>query len=182
MLDGARLDAIVQAVADELPGDWLLVGGAAVALWLDPRRVTEDLDLIGFQGTPAERWALMELGERQGLPVEAVNSAADFFVFRIADWRDHIVLLRTGAAGRVYRPDATLLIELKLGRLTEQDLADCLAAIAASFEPEPPLDRERLLRVSATLSPTEDAALAARRARLRDALAGFGAGPERGGV
>jgi hypothetical protein len=31
-LDATRLKAIVQSVADRLPGDWLLVGGALVAL------------------------------------------------------------------------------------------------------------------------------------------------------
>jgi hypothetical protein len=31
-LDAIRLDAIVQRVVDRLPGDWLLVGGALVAL------------------------------------------------------------------------------------------------------------------------------------------------------
>ena len=45
--DRAAIDRVVSAIADELEGDWLLVGGALVALWLEPRRVTEDIDVIG---------------------------------------------------------------------------------------------------------------------------------------
>ncbi len=71
-------------------GEWLLVGGALVSVWVEPRRVTEDIDLIGLTGAPDERLALMDAVFSLGLPVEAVNSAADFFVHRISGWRDEI--------------------------------------------------------------------------------------------
>jgi len=83
-LDHARLDLIVQAVADRLSGDWLLVGGGLVSLWLKPRRVTEDVDMVAIDGSGADRFALLGLAVDLGLPVEALNSAADFFVHRIA--------------------------------------------------------------------------------------------------
>ena len=103
------------AVCERLDGEWLLLGGALVALWLEPRRVTEDVDLIGLRGTADERYALMELATELGLPVEAVNSAADFFVRRIPDWRAELVELRRGAGATVYRPSVTLFLLLKLG-------------------------------------------------------------------
>jgi hypothetical protein len=114
-LDAKRLDALVQHVADRLDGDWLLVGGALVALWLDARRVTEDVDLVGIAGTGADRLALLGLATDLGLPVEALNSAADYFVYRIPDWREHLPLLRTGKAGRIFRPSAirSALAELR---------------------------------------------------------------------
>jgi hypothetical protein len=68
-LDRAGIERIVAAVADELPGDRLLVGGALAALWLEPRRVTEDVDIVGLGGAGAERLALLELADRLGLPV-----------------------------------------------------------------------------------------------------------------
>jgi len=109
-LDRARLDSVVQALVDGLDGDWLLVGGAAIALWLEPRRVTEDIDLVPLRPTGGERLALMELAESVGLPIEAVNSAADFFVRRVPGWDRDVVLLRRGRRGAVYRPDATLMV------------------------------------------------------------------------
>lgn len=133
-LDRARIDEVITAVADRVAGEFLLVGGGAVALWLEPRRVTEDIDIIGFNGDARERFALMDVASDLGLPIEAVNSAADFFVFRIPDWRAHVVPLRRGRSGTVYRPDATLLLLLKVARLSETDLDDCLAVLRAHAE------------------------------------------------
>ena len=133
-LDRARIAEVVTAVADELTGDFLLVGGALVALWLDPRRMSEDIDIIGFEGESRERFALMELAQRHGLPIEAVNSAADFFVFRIADWREQVEVLQAGARGRVFRPTPTLFLLLKVGRLSETDLDDCVSLLRHAQE------------------------------------------------
>ena len=88
MLDRDRLEELLQAMAERLEGDWLLVGGALVALWLEPRRITEDIDIVGLGGTQGERLSLMEFAESQGLPIETVNSAVDFFVQRIPGWRN----------------------------------------------------------------------------------------------
>jgi len=126
-LDRDRLEDIIQALGNRLDGDWLLVGGALVALWVEPRRVTADIDLVGLGGTMAERLALMEAAEGLGLPVEALNSAADFFVRRVAGWREEIEPFRRGRRATIHRPTPTLFLLLKLARLSEQDLADCLA-------------------------------------------------------
>ena len=128
--DRERLEALLAAMAERLHGDWLLVGGALAALWLDePGRTTEDVDLIGLSGAPEERLALMQLAQEMGLPIEAVNSAADFFVRRISGWEEEIEIFRTGPKTRIYRPTPTLFLLLKLDRLSEQDLGDCLATI-----------------------------------------------------
>jgi hypothetical protein len=65
-LDRARLERVVEAIAERLPGDWLLVGGALVALWLEPRRTTEDVDIVGLGGTTDERLALLRLAAELG--------------------------------------------------------------------------------------------------------------------
>lgn len=172
-LDRSRLDEIVSAIADRLDGDWLLIGGALVSLWLRPGRSTEDVDVIGLAGTPAERLALMNLAVDLGLPIEAVNSAADFFVQRIAGWREEIVVFRTGARGRVFRPTATLFLLLKITRLSASDLADCLAVIAeAGSAATERLDLPRVLGALDALPASTDHALASRRAELRRILMG----------
>ncbi|MEE8409515.1 MAG: hypothetical protein V3T05_07915 [Myxococcota bacterium] len=169
-LDRARIEAIIQAIVDRSAGEWLLVGGGLVALWLEPRRVTEDLDLVGLQGTRAERLALMETASDLGLPVEVVNSAADFFVHRVPDWKEQIEPFFQGKVGTVYRPAPTLFLLLKLQRLSEQDLEDCRTLLERVARDGMSLDRERVRGSLRALPPTEDKALAKRRKALAGLL------------
>jgi hypothetical protein len=167
VLSRAEIERIVGAIADGLDGDWVLVGGALAALTIDGRRTTEDVDVFGLQGVAEERYALMELAGSLGLPVEAVNSAADFFVRRIPDWKSELRVLRKGARATVHRPSATLFLLLKIARLSERDLYDCLGVLAAPFDP---VDLPRVRAALAALPHSDDAALRARRAKLAGAL------------
>jgi hypothetical protein len=168
--DRSRIQSLLELAGDRLTGEWLLIGGAAAAAWFAPVRTTEDIDLIGLGGLQAERFALMELAASAAIPIEAVNTAADFFVRRIEDWRDQLVLLHRGASATIYRPSATLFILLKLTRLSAVDLDDCLALVEHCEESGEGIDRARIRARIDALPPTEDASLADRRARLRDAL------------
>jgi len=171
-LDRGRIERVLQAVCDRLDGEFVLIGGALVAVWLEPRRVTEDIDLVGIAGTAAERFSLMQLADELGLPIEAVNSAADFFLFRIEGWRSELEPLQVGPRATIYRPSATLFLLLKLGRLSEQDLDDCLALLTKVDADGLPLDRARVGRALEALGATEDLARSGRRARLAAAVEG----------
>lgn len=164
-LDRARIEAILGVLMSRLRGDWLLVGGGLVAIWLEPRRVTEDLDLIGLAGGNEQRWQLMELAESVGLPIEAVNSAAEYFVRRIDGWQDELTLLSESPTARLFRPTPTLFLLLKIARLSTQDLEDCRALLGS---PEAgSLDRERVLAALAVLPSAEDPAVENHRNELR---------------
>lgn len=165
-LDRAAIERVVHAIGERLDGRWLLVGGAAIALWLDPRRLTEDVDIVSISPTGGERLALLELAEALGLPIESVNSAADFFVRRIDGWDRDVELLHQGPRAAVYRPNATLMILTKVRRLSQRDLDDCELVLAAATR----LEHERILAALASLPGTEDEALAERRERLRARL------------
>lgn len=169
--DRARISRFLDRAAQALEGEWLLVGGAAASVWFKDGRVTEDIDIIGFAGTAAERLQLMEFAAKQGLPVEAVNSAADFFVHRIPDWKDQIEVLRQGPRATIYRPSATLFLLLKIARLSEQDLGDCLDLLSYAAREGVPVDRARLSSALGCLPATADSRLAARRAQLQSVLA-----------
>jgi hypothetical protein len=168
--DRARIQALLELAGERLTGEWLLIGGAAAAAWFAPVRTTEDIDLIGLGGSPGERFALMELAASVAIPVEAVNSAADFFVRRIEGWREQLVPLHRGSSATIYRPTATLFLLLKLQRLTAVDLDDCLALVAHCERSGEAIDRARIRARLDALPPTGDASLAERRARLRAAL------------
>jgi hypothetical protein len=122
---------ILQRMVDEVPGDWLLIGGALAAMWSSARRTTQDIDLVPLTDA-ASRNRLLAFAEAAALPVEALNSAADFFVRRIPGWDQDLVLLHQGSCGRVFRPKAGVFLRLKLARLSEQDLEDCQVVLTRS--------------------------------------------------
>ncbi|MBA3460221.1 MAG: hypothetical protein H0T46_09700 [Deltaproteobacteria bacterium] len=169
--DRDRIRALLEAAGNKLTGEWLLVGGAAAAAWFSPGRTTEDLDLVGLGGTQDERFALMQLASDAGLPVEAVNSAADFFIRKVAGWRDQLVELHRGPRAVIYRPTATLFLLLKIGRLSEIDLDDSLRLVDHCRVQNEPLDADRVRDAIDVLPATDDAGLLDRRRTLRDRLA-----------
>jgi hypothetical protein len=168
--DKARIEALLALAAEQLEGEWLLIGGAAVAAWFSVGRTTEDVDLIGLAGSSAERFALMDLASRAGLPIEAVNSAADFFVRKIDGWRDELVPLVRGPRATIYRPSATLFLLLKIERMTAVDLDDCIALLGHCAATGEPIDRERVRSRLAALAPTPDTGQSDRRVLLDESL------------
>lgn len=170
--DRIRIQALLQTAGDRLAGEWLVIGGAAAAAWFSPSRTTEDIDLISLAGTQEARFALMELAADASIPIEAVNSAADFFVRRIAGWRDQLVELMRGTSAVIYRPSATLFLLLKLERLSEADLDDCLMMIAHCAQTGESVDVARVVARLDSLPSTDDLLLARRREAFRDALVG----------
>jgi hypothetical protein len=172
-LDRQKIERLLATMVERLEGDWLLVGGALVALWLEARRVTEDIDLVSFAGSREQRLELMELAAEAGLSIEAVNSAADFFVRRIPGWQQEIAPFRSGTRTRIYRPTPTLFLLLKIGRLTDQDLSDCQALLSRARADALALDAARVLTAMEALPPSSDPATLGRRAVLRQALEGW---------
>jgi len=112
----------------------------------------------------------MDLAVSEALPIEAVNSAADFFVRRIPDWRAHLVELHRGAKATVYRPDATLFLRLKIGRLSEVDLHDCVTLLDHCDRTAEHVAIDDVLQALAALPATDDEALQRRREGLRSRL------------
>lgn len=132
-LDKQLLNLFIEKAADRLDGEWLVMGGAALSLMGVSFRPTMDIDLAGPADAPmSQGLILMEIAEELGLPVEAVNQSGAFFLRRIANWRGHTVAVAKGRNATLLRPDATLFVLLKLGRLTETDLSDCLAVLKHS--------------------------------------------------
>lgn len=188
--DGAAVQRLLATAVERLDGSWLLVGGALVTAWLEGERRTQDVDLIGPEGTREERLALLDLADELGLPIEALNTAADYFVRRVDGWESETRLLLEGSRGRILRPTVTLFLLTKLSRLSESDLGDCLAALrwwredgqqgqqgqdaqhGHDREQGEELDVPRVATALDALPPSEDVDLVARRSALRRALPG----------
>lgn len=170
-LDANRIRETLTSLLATLEGEWLLVGGALAALWFDERRVTEDLDLVGMSQTPQERYTLLDRVCRMGLPVETVNSAADYFVYRVAGWREHVEPFMRGARAALFRPTPELFLVLKAGRLSERDFEDCRLLVQWCGREARSIDATWIRRALALLPPAAGAGANARREQLFRLLA-----------
>src|SRR2546423_10510422 len=108
--DKALIGRVLDAACEQLSGDWVLLGGALAAVWFSPKRKTEDIDMVPRDDVPGARLQLLELADGLGLPVESVNSAADFFLRRVDGWATELALLKRGRKCRIYRATPTLLL------------------------------------------------------------------------
>lgn len=134
-LDLTKIQRLLDKVCQEIGGDWLLTGGSLVSLRFDSSRGTEDIDLVNVRHPTLEPMPLQTKlfleAKGLGLTPEAVNSAASFFVRQVPGWEKHLKEIQVGPQGKVFRPDLTLFVRLKLGRATPVDLADIAAAVRA---------------------------------------------------
>jgi len=170
VLSSKQIRSIVERAANRLSGDWVLLGGALAALWFSAARVTEDIDLIPMGADRDGRHELMEFALEEGLPLEAVNSAADFFLRRIAGWAGELELLHTGSRARIFRPTPTLFLLLKSGRMSEADLEDCVQLIDFAQRHALAVDRGRVREHVLSLPEPESSGSKTRRDCLLRAL------------
>jgi hypothetical protein len=171
-VDAQVLKRFVHIAADELSGDWVVLGGSVLLLLGAGRRVTLDIDVAGPPGSRQEQTLkLMRIAEGLGLPVEAINQAAAYFLHRIEGWQERLVLVHEGSTARIHRPDVTLFVLLKAGRMTESDLADCIRFIEWSGEHGDEPDVPVLVRaIDEALTDCESSGRRERLARLRETL------------
>jgi len=139
-IDVKIIRKFVERAAEKLPGEWVIMGGSVLPLLGKQIRVTQDIDVAGPKAATMEHTLkLMEIAEELGLPPEAINQAGAFFLHRIPNWKNHLIPVIKGKKGTFYRPDLWLFIRLKISRLTESDLSDCIHILdeAKTTELEP---------------------------------------------
>ena len=145
-MDKKNLHKFVKTVGEKLKGRWILIGGAVLPFLNIEYRITEDIDIVGSQRSTQEDYlTLMKIAEELGLPIEAINQAASFFLYKIPHWDSELVLLHRGSHAEIYRPSATLFILLKIQRLTEVDLEDCLRVLKFALKKKESVDYERII-------------------------------------
>ncbi len=89
----------------------------------------------------------MKLAEDLGLPVETINQASLYFLEKIPNYIKELVILHKGKSATIYRPNVNLFIQLKVGRLSESDLADCLEFLKYARKTKEPVNRPKLQAV-----------------------------------
>lgn len=147
-LDRKVLKKFLSLAGEKLTGNWVLIGGTLLPVLGSEFRTTLDIDLIGLTDKEkAQALQLMEIAEDLGLPVETINQAGALFLHRIRDFQTHLVPLHQGTRATIYRPDIALYIQLKIQRLTETDLTDCLEYIKLAHRLGEAVDRKALSRL-----------------------------------
>ena len=128
-IDSKLMKKFIDLAVNQLEGEWIIIGGTVLPLMGIDLRVTVDIDLINLAAKNSNSHALqlMEIAESLGLPVETINQAGAYFLSKIEDVRDHLVLFQSAKKCKIYRPDVFLFLQLKIARLSQSDLDDCIA-------------------------------------------------------
>ncbi len=171
-IDQTLLGRFVTLAVERLEGDWVVLGGTVLPLLGIEHRVTLDIDVAGPETAGnRELLILMGIADELGLPVETINQAATYFLHRVPDWPALLVPLQTSDKASVLRPNATLFIQLKLARLSETDLSDCLHMLGFARRTSEVVDLTRLrLVLDQQTAAGCSAGRLARLGTLRDAL------------
>jgi hypothetical protein len=145
------LKTFLDRAANQLKGDWLIMGGTVLPLLGQPLRETMDIDIVRVsgKGENEDTLQLMRLAESLGLPPETINQAGAFFLSKMKYSKKDLVLLKEGKRGRIYRPSATFFLVLKIGRMSQSDLADCKELLNYSSKRNESIERDRVLEVIA---------------------------------
>jgi hypothetical protein len=143
----SKLKSWLKELCQSVGGDWLLVGGSLALIEFGVGRATHDIDLIDL-AAPAERvrrkTALLLRARTLGITPEQLNSAADFFVNQCVGWESHLVKIEDFGNSRIFRPNLTLYLALKLNRGTPIDVKDAQAAWACCPQDEFSLEHFKL--------------------------------------
>ncbi|MBC7691352.1 MAG: hypothetical protein H7222_06245 [Methylotenera sp.] len=162
-----QISALLEELCQKVGGDWLLTGGSLVQLEFNGQRATEDIDVVLVRHSQVSdviaQDRLFKAAIGLGLSPENVNSAARFFVQQIQNWENHLIEIKSGPVGRVFRPDLTLFVALKLKRGTEIDLEDIRDAVQFCHGKN---DRINETELKAMLNAEQFKKLEAHRSRL----------------
>ena len=143
-----HIEKFFKEASKSLKGEWILLGGSVLPCLGREIRPTVDIDIAGksLKGSKYQL-ELMSIAEKVDLPVESINTAAEFFLRKIDGFEHQLVLLYEKSDFKVYRPNVNLFIKLKLSRMSESDLADCLEFLKFARTSEEALDATSLKRL-----------------------------------
>ncbi len=148
MITSEQYILFLNNVVNELDGDWVVIGGSMLAFIDAESRVTADIDLCCISDLDNDkRISLMKLAELSGLNIEAINPAADYFLKKIPNWKNSLVLLKNGEKGNLFRPSLGLYLQLKLNRGTPTDIQDCISFINWHFKKSISFDLDKIKSV-----------------------------------
>lgn len=145
MITSKIIQSFVKLAKQKLSGNWILLGGTVLHYFNKDLRVTTDIDIYrnDSKSSNADQLELMKISESLNLPVETINISAGFFLEKMKDYSKHLVLIEESKKFKLYRPDLYLFCRLKIQRLSEGDLQDCIE-YAKLFKEEKNLQKKKI--------------------------------------
>lgn len=139
------LKKFLKTAVKRLKGEWVLLGGTLLPYLGCNHRSTTDIDFVPIQASSNQQTLeLMKISEDLKLPIETVNMAALYFLQKIPEYKKHLVVLEETKTCTVFRPDIFLYLSLKIGRLSESDLLDCLEMLKLEKDELPKGDLKKI--------------------------------------
>jgi hypothetical protein len=139
----------LREAGERLSGEWLLLGGALLPALGIESRVTVDIDFIRISKEPFDPTLdMLKLSEKLGLPAGTINQAALIYVQKIKNYLAHLVEFYQGTKSTIFRPDATLFVLLKMKRMSESDLNDCMDFLKYAKKIKEKVDVKRLRKIT----------------------------------
>lgn len=130
MITQKQYDDFLKNILEDLENDWVIIGGALLAIIQASQRSTADIDICPINEMSNDnRLFLMNIAIKSGLPIEAINPSADYFLRQIPNWKSALVLYKIGKKGKLFRPSLELYLKLKLNRGSDTDIEDCISFI-----------------------------------------------------
>lgn len=130
MITRIQYDEFLKNILEDIENDWVIIGGSLLAIIHASDRSTADIDICPLdEMTNEHRLQLMKIADKSGLPIEAINPSADFFLRQIPNWKSSLILFRFGKKGKIFRPSLELYLKLKLNRGSDTDIEDCICFI-----------------------------------------------------
>src|SRR5690606_8293392 len=88
-----------------LSGEWVIIGGVVLHLVDLDYRSTSDIDIIFLnnQNHNEVSLALMEISEKLGLPLNAINRAGEYFLTKANYKRQDLIQVYIGKSITIYR-------------------------------------------------------------------------------
>lgn len=169
-INSELLQKFLRLAGDRLSGNWVILGGTVLLLKGLNYRVTNDIDLSGPKTATQEQLIILfGIAQELGLPVESINQAGSFFLHKIKNWKNHVIKVHSGKKATFFCPTAFLFIRLKMQRLSETDLSDCLKILEKEELSAP--EKKTLLRELDRLSKSgANSDYMQRAAKLRNAI------------
>ena len=143
------MDLFFKKADSALDGEFAILGGSVLPLVGINTRVTLDIDLVNIhqESSGQNVLKLMEIAQELGLPIEAINQAAAFFVYRIPGWQKNLIKVFDGKRAQFYRTNSTLFVRLKISRMSETDLSDCIEMLRFAKKSKEFVDRKSLISI-----------------------------------
>lgn len=156
MITRKQYDDFINNIADDIESDWVIIGGSLLAIIHASDRSTADIDICPIHDISNEdRLLLMNVAIKSGLPIEAINPSADFFLRQIPHWKSALVLLKPGKKGNIFRPSLELYLKLKLNRGSDTDIKDCLSFIEWHKKNSLEIDTENIKHILKSYDSTK---------------------------